>query len=130
MLKQLLLDTAKESSVDEVEGLLKNNTYGLNALLNAMSSGGGGIKSVQRGLGTMNGASKYSSYGNSLFYRGINLSNVNPDKCLVSVDVIYDSTAWSYPNVMVGELRSDYLIILGNTKDDIVKFSWQVVEFN
>lgn len=149
VLKQLLLETAKESSVGEIEGLLKNSTYGLNALLNAMSSGSiGGVKSVQTGelayrtadnIVKGSDSGKDTFCGSDIWYVDLSINDVNAEKT-ISIIEMYNTFGSSYGNgktirygskiVSANKLR----VFVGAPNgagiySDLYPSKWTVIEF-
>lgn len=80
---QQTIQIADKPTLDEVKALLENSGYGLEAIKSAL--GGGGIKSVQRGiycerLWENSGRPSDDELG---FYVDVNISSVNMEKSIV-----------------------------------------------
>ena len=125
---QQTIQIADKPTLDNVKALLENSGYGLEALHSLISTSGGGVvKSVQRGiLGESNGRDV-----------SITISTVDPDKCLVIID---EGTEYNPSNddrllyPYIRGLTSDTLSLArGGIKQGYYFFShamsWQVIEF-
>lgn len=110
------LDDEVIQNINETKGLLENEDYGLEAIMNKSS---GAVKSVQRGTNTTVGGTASSA--------NITINSVDINKSMV----IVNSANSNYANYTVmGELINEQTLQLssiGNTASSRVK--WQVIEF-
>lgn len=141
LIKELLTDTAKETSVDEVESLLKNNDYGLNAIKTAMgSSSGGCIKSIQRGtISSGTSISKEfdwsdSNYSYYVGYVDITLNTVSSLNKTIAIGGYRSANGFLNVNLLSTSILRCYVIPSFTISSQIPskttsKYHWIVIEF-
>ena len=141
---QQTIQIADKPTLDEVKALLENSGYGLEAIKSALG-GGGGIKSVQRGIYSENlweNGEKPSS-DDLGFYVDVNISSVNMEKSIVitqsSMFRIYPKSEIYLRHQACCRLVNSNTLRLYQTGIDYTNaggctvfcfdHSWQVIEF-
>ena len=112
---------------------MANGTYGLNAIKTAINNKStSAVKSIQRGVMTINSSTTAKTYSGT-----VTISTINPSKSIVllngtSAEIYYSGYGEYQPYVTALTANSLTLKTYGDYRsaNETLEFSWCVVEFN